>query len=188
VAVAAVIEWSAVTAAVLSSALVSGVVTTLLTGRHERHQQIRGKMLEVADQFSTALLEALRDLRRVHPVHGEEHKHPTHVAGLVVKARTAIGEAEASRGRIMVLYRPSSPAASHSQQALELMTEAVDAAERYAENPDVSSLDAALANCNEASAAVDRFCDHAWRALSSPLGTSRLQRLRIWFRERGQAS
>jgi hypothetical protein len=186
VAVAAVIEWSAVTAAVVSSALVSGIVTTLLTGRHERHQQIRGKMLEVADQFSTALLEALRDLRRVHPVHGEEH--PPHVAGLVAKARTAIGEAETSRGRIMVLYRPSSPAASHSQEALELMSEAVDAAERYVEKPDVSSLDAALANCNEASPAVDRFCDHAWRALSSPLGTSRLQRLRIWFRERGQAS
>jgi hypothetical protein len=201
VAVAAVIEWSVIIAAVLSSALVSGVVTTLLTGRHERHQQIRGKMLEVADQFSTALLEALRDLRRVHPIEGETREFPApkkgelpwdkrsaHVAELVAKARTSIDDAQTSRGRILVLYRPSSAVSSHSQQALELMKKAVDAADLYGEKPDVTELDTVVRNCNEASTAVDRFCDHAWQALSSPLGASPWQRLRIWFRQRRQVS
>jgi hypothetical protein len=63
------VAWDAVGAAVLSSAVVSGVIATLLTTRHERKQQFHEQMLATASAFATDFHTALEALEGTDPMY-----------------------------------------------------------------------------------------------------------------------
>jgi hypothetical protein len=65
--VVAAISWQTTLIAVATSGLVSALVTTALSGRHERSQQMRERMLAAADEFLKAARAGIRGLDEISP-------------------------------------------------------------------------------------------------------------------------
>jgi hypothetical protein len=157
--------FQSVGAAVLSSAVVAGVVSAVLAGRHERARQLRGKMLDVADAFVSDLLEAGKAVKEVDVVWGEGPLVERELA----RAGARIAAARVKLGRIMILYGPRSRTAGSARLALALMAAAcVDADARIKTRQEGSVADY-LAHVDAADAEVEAFTEEAARALRNPL-------------------
>jgi hypothetical protein len=93
---------------VLSSATVGGIIVALLTGRQERDQQLREKMLSTASDFATSVAKLHSQLRLI------DRAQERRVLGAEAR-QTALAqyeviweEAETQRVLLQILYHPAS--------------------------------------------------------------------------------
>jgi hypothetical protein len=93
---------------VLSSATVGGIIVAVLTGRHERDQQLREKMLTAAADFATSMTKLGAELDSLDRAAQEGSLDPQALQASL--ARYEVLREEASRQLVLIqmLYHPAS--------------------------------------------------------------------------------
>jgi hypothetical protein len=186
----AAINWGSVLAAIVGSAVISALVTSSLSARHERQQHLRQEMLNTAATFATDALKALEMLRRLNPMTGDSVRNAQATTGALggsavfalledefKSVRAAASALESQRGKIAILFGPASGphkealyviqrifvAATYAEANLKSTTKSAEVHEVFEE-----SVTLALDLTNA-------FAEDAWRALRRPLSRNPYQ-------------
>jgi hypothetical protein len=119
--------WETVTVALLSS-FVGGaggaLLATLLRIRHERHEGLRQRMVEAADDFATGVVQARMAFRALH--FDTEDDTSEHSAALQ-EAQRRVEVVEARAGRVLLLFGEFTATGDAAEDAMVGLWTAVDA-------------------------------------------------------------
>src|SRR5690348_5765918 len=102
--------------AVLSSAVVSGLVTTWLGARYQRDSQLRTRMLAVAEEHMTQLLLGLRSARDAGPAHALTPEQWLATRKVLDDVLDEVGD---GLGRVVIAFGATSQVVEHASAALK---------------------------------------------------------------------
>jgi hypothetical protein len=102
------VSVSTVLISVLSSATVGGIIVAVLTGRHERDQQLRDKMLGAAADFATSMAKLRAMLEAIDRGAKEGVLEGRALDTALVEYEAIWGQASAQLVLVQMLYHPAS--------------------------------------------------------------------------------
>lgn len=129
------IPWGPVIAGVASSAVVSGVVSSMIAGRYDREKQLREKMIEAADDSAKALAQALEAVRKADPFYTEDANKIQAAEDAIAKGQAHLLDARGHLGRVIILHGPNSPPAHSAGAAVAKLAVALSMSEHYLKAP-----------------------------------------------------
>jgi hypothetical protein len=102
------VSVSTVLISVLSSATVGGIIVAVLTGRHERDQQLRDKMLAAAADFATSMANLRAQLKTIDQETDDGVVDSRARGVALAKYETLYEQASAQLVLVQMLYHPRS--------------------------------------------------------------------------------
>jgi hypothetical protein len=204
------VDWGGTLAVLAGSAVVSGVVTTLLSGRHERVQHIREQMIEASSAFAQDASGALDALRALDPLMGSKTRKAVEETRKAVEQRAMsekpfaesstsetleelyettdenISKLGAQRGRIAILFGPTSPPALLANQLIVYLGSTLYHARAGVDDPSELHVAGYTNGYSGAKKIHDEFVAEAGEALRWPLarGAPVWMRAYRWCRAR----